>query len=69
MSLYDIVIRNGNVVLPTGVVKTDIGVKDGKVAAIEKNLQHQGEQEWNAEHQYIFPGMIDVHVHFSEPGS
>ncbi|MED3727852.1 allantoinase [Priestia filamentosa] len=68
MSLYDIVIRNGNVVLPTGVVKTDIGVKDGKVAAIEKNLQHQGEQEWNAEHQYIFPGMIDVHVHFSEPG-
>ncbi|MCY8234638.1 allantoinase [Priestia endophytica] len=68
MSLYDVVIRNGNVVLPTGVVKTDIGVKDGKVAAIEKNLQHQGEQEWNAEHQYIFPGMIDVHVHFSEPG-
>ncbi|MCM3540620.1 allantoinase [Priestia endophytica] len=68
MSLYDVVIRNGNVVLPTGVVKTDIGVKDGKVAAIEKNLHHQGEQEWNAEHQYIFPGMIDVHVHFSEPG-
>ncbi|KYG35357.1 allantoinase [Priestia endophytica] len=68
MSLYDVVIRNGNVVLSTGVVKTDIGVKDGKVAAIEKNLHHQGEQEWNAEHQYIFPGMIDVHVHFSEPG-
>lgn len=68
MSLYDVIIRNGNVVLPTGVVKTDIGVKNGKVAAIEKNLQHQGEQEWNAEHQYIFPGMIDVHVHFSEPG-
>ncbi|MFP7223958.1 allantoinase [Priestia filamentosa] len=68
MSLYDVVIRNGNVVLPTGVVKTDIGVKDGKVAAIEKDLQDQGEQEWDAEHQYVFPGMIDVHVHFSEPG-
>ncbi|WP_019390797.1 allantoinase [Priestia filamentosa] len=68
MSLYDVVIRNGNVVFPTGVVKTDIGVKDGKVAAIEKDLQDQGEQEWDAEHQYVFPGMIDVHVHFSEPG-
>ncbi|MFP7175265.1 allantoinase [Priestia filamentosa] len=68
MSLYDVIIRNGNVVLPTGVVKTDIGVKDGKVAAIEKDLQDQGEQEWDAEHQYVFPGMIDVHVHFSEPG-
>ncbi|MFP3725474.1 allantoinase [Priestia filamentosa] len=68
MSLYDVVIRNGNVVLPTGVVKTDIGLKDGKVAAIEKGLQDQGEQEWDAEHQYVFPGMIDVHVHFSEPG-
>lgn len=68
MEHLDVIITNGKVVLPTGVEKTDIGIKDGKIAVIKKGIQSEADLKWDAEGQYIFPGMVDVHVHFSEPG-
>lgn len=68
MEQLDVIIKNGNVVLPDGVKETDIGIKNGKVAVIQKGITAQAEMTWDAKNQYIFPGMIDVHVHFSEPG-
>jgi len=68
MARLDMIIKNGNVVLPTGVVKTDLGIKDGKIVVIEEKITSETNTLWNASDQYIFPGLIDVHVHFSEPG-
>ncbi|WP_338787474.1 allantoinase [Metabacillus sp. FJAT-53654] len=68
MEHLDILIKNGKAVLPTGVTETDIGIKDGKIAIVKKGIMNKAAIEWDAENQYIFPGMIDVHVHFSEPG-
>lgn len=68
MEHLDLIIKNGKVVLSTGVVDTDIGIKDGKIAIIQKGITANADREWDAANQYIFPGMIDVHVHFSEPG-
>ncbi|OAS83976.1 allantoinase [Metabacillus litoralis] len=68
MEHLDILIKNGKAVLPTGVTETDIGIKDGKIAIVEKGIMNKAAIEWDVENQYIFPGMIDVHVHFSEPG-
>lgn len=68
MGHFDVIIKNGKVVLPTGVTETDIGIKDGKIAIIKKGIKNIADRIWNAENQYVFPGMIDVHVHFSEPG-
>ena len=68
MSQYDLMIRNGNAVLPEGVRKIDIAVQNGVIAELGENLAGEGAEEFDAEGQYIFPGMIDVHVHFSEPG-
>jgi allantoinase len=68
MEQLDIIIKNGKVVLPTGVSETDIGIKDGKIAVLKKGITTNAKTTWDAENQYIFPGMIDVHVHFSEPG-
>ena len=68
MSQYDLMIRNGNAVLPEGVRKVDIAVQNGVIAKLGENLAGEGAEEFDAEGQYIFPGMIDVHVHFSEPG-
>ena len=68
MEHLDVIIINGKAVLPAGVVETDIGIKDGKIAIIKKGIQNEADFIWDAEGQYIFPGMIDVHVHFSEPG-
>lgn len=68
MEHLDFIIKNGNVVLPQGVEETDIGMKDGKIVVIQKDLTTKADRIWDAKNQYIFPGMIDVHVHFSEPG-
>jgi len=68
MEKMDLIIKNGNVVLPAGSEQLDIGIKDGLIQILGKNLMNKAEKIWDATNQYVFPGMIDVHVHFSEPG-
>lgn len=68
MEKMDLIIKNGNVVLPAGLEQLDIGIKGGLIHILGKNLLNDSEKIWDATNQYIFPGMIDVHVHFSEPG-
>lgn len=68
MLLLDLIIRNGFLVLTDEVLKADIGIKDGIIVCIEENMKEYGQEEYDASGQYIFPGMIDIHVHFSEPG-
>ncbi|OMH97675.1 hypothetical protein BW143_22325, partial [Bacillus swezeyi] len=60
MEQLDLIIKNGKVVLSTGVVEIDIGIKDGKIAIIQKGITAKAEREWDAANQYVFPGMIDV---------
>jgi allantoinase len=47
--------------------ETDIAVEDGRISAIAPELP-AGKQEIDARHLAILPGVIDVHVHFNEPG-
>ncbi|AIQ56889.1 allantoinase [Paenibacillus borealis] len=65
---YELIIRNGDVVLPGEVRKLDIGVKDGRIAALGEALQGSPNTAIiDAAGQYVLPGMIDMHVHFNEP--
>ncbi|MBP2077001.1 allantoinase AllB [Oceanobacillus polygoni] len=65
---FDAVIKNGNVVLRDGVYNVDIGIKDGKIASIAEEITEQANEVIDAKGQYVMPGMIDTHVHISEPG-
>ncbi|MFT8312051.1 MAG: allantoinase [Sporolactobacillus sp.] len=65
---YDLLIRNGNVVLSNEVKRLDIGINSGKITALGQVLDGEAKQVVNAEGMTVFPGMIDVHVHFDEPG-
>ncbi len=62
------IIRNGNLVLQDKVVKSDILVKDGKIASISEYIPANGEREIDATGKYVFPGLIDMHVHLRDPG-
>ena len=62
------IIRNGNVVLETGVEKKDILVKDGKIVKIADKIECKEEREIDASGLHVFPGLIDMHVHLREPG-
>lgn len=64
--MNDLVIKNGLVILNTGAVKTDVGVIDGKISAVGPNLQ--GKEVVDATGLVVSPGMVDAHVHISDPG-
>ena len=68
MALYDLTIRNGIVVTPSSVTQADIGVSDGRIATVGPALEGTGREEIDAAGLHLFPGVIDAHVHFNEPG-
>ncbi|HLX71513.1 MAG TPA: allantoinase AllB [Verrucomicrobiae bacterium] len=68
MSTFDLVLRGGSVVTSDGVRHVDIGIADGKIAALAPDLPGGGQAELDAVGLHIFPGLIDAHVHFNEPG-
>jgi dihydroorotase (multifunctional complex type) len=67
---FDLVIRNGKIATPQGIYEgDDIAVEEGKIVAIDKRgCFLKAEEIIDAEGKYILPGIIDVHVHFREPG-
>ena len=46
----------------------DIGVSEGKIVALAQDLSGSAKSEIDALDLTIFPGVIDSHVHFNEPG-
>lgn len=68
MKDIDLIIRGGTVVTHEGVAVTDVGVADGKIVAVGAKLGGAAREEIKADGLHIFPGVIDSHVHFNEPG-
>ena len=46
----------------------DIAIEDGKIVAIGPELSLRAAEELDARGLHVFPGLIDVHLHFNEPG-
>jgi allantoinase len=67
MKTFDLVLRGGMVVTADGVRQADVGIGEGKIAALAPDLP-SGSAEINATGLHIFPSLIDAHVHFNEPG-
>src|SRR5262245_15333782 len=61
------IIRGGLVVTETGVQAADVRITGGTFEAVGPDLHGAGE-EIDARGLHVFPGLIDVHVHFNEPG-
>ena len=65
-----LLIKNGLVINPAEkqMEKLDILVEDGVIQKKEKTLEADAEQVIDAEGCYVMPGLIDLHVHFRDPG-
>ncbi len=50
-----------------GVERADIVAKDRTITAVGRDIDGDG-QEIDATGLHVFPGGIDPHVHFNEPG-
>lgn len=63
-----LVIKHGHLIDPaTGLSeKLDVLIQETRIAAIGKNLN--GDDEIDASGCIVCPGLVDIHVHFREPG-
>lgn len=65
--MFDLVIRGGVVVTPHGTINADIGIENERIAALGPELP-SGKSEIDASGMTVMPGLIDIHLHFNEPG-
>ena len=67
--MIDTIVRGGTLVRPDGRVKADIRISEGRIVEIGPDLKRGArEQEIDATGLHVFPGLIDAHLHFNEPG-
>ena len=63
-----LLVKGGTLVLPDGYVKADVRAEEEVITSISRNLPAEGANVIDATGQLVFPGMVDEHVHFREPG-
>ncbi|WP_245331141.1 dihydroorotase [Mesorhizobium sophorae] len=65
---YDLILTGGTVVNHDGEGARDVGVKDGRIAAIGDLGQAPAGETIDCRGLHILPGVVDSQVHFREPG-
>src|SRR3954447_18693454 len=68
MTSYDLILRGGTCVLPWGVETTDVGVREGRIAALGDLRTADAAEEVDCRGLHVLPGLIDAHVHLRDPG-
>ena len=65
--MKNLLIKNGNIVNSEKIEKADILIENEKIKEIGEDLTFKEGEIIDAEGNYIFPGVIDSHVHFQLP--
>ena len=68
MSEHDLILRGGTLVGAGGTQQADLAVVEGKISVTGPDLEGGGGEEIDARGLHVFPGAIDAHAHFNEPG-
>ncbi|HEY0420785.1 MAG TPA: dihydroorotase, partial [Acetobacteraceae bacterium] len=68
MTSYNLILRGGACVLPWGVETTDVGVREGRIAALGDLRTAHAANEVDCRGLHVLPGLIDAHVHLRDPG-
>ncbi len=65
-----LLIRGGRVIDPANNIDkiAVVLIVDGKIAAVDTDIKISAQHEYNATGKIVAPGLIDMHVHFREPG-
>jgi dihydropyrimidinase len=68
MAAYDLIIRGGTVATASERSLCDVGIKDGRVAALAENLKG-GERVIETKGKLVLPGGVDSHCHVEQVSS
>ncbi len=65
---FDKLFKGGTIVNQDGRISADIGVRNGKIAALGSFNASQAGETIDCTGLHVLPGVIDTQVHFREPG-
>jgi allantoinase len=65
--MRDVIVRGGTLVTPSGAQRADLAIEADTIVEIGPELAGARE-EIDARGLVVLPGIIDVHLHFNEPG-
>ncbi len=63
------ILKNANLVSPDKIIKADVLFVGEKIKAVGQDLAFSGEEVLDCSDKFVLPGLIDVHVHFRDPGA
>src|SRR3954451_1433953 len=63
---FDLVVRGGTVATAADVFRADVGVREGRIAALGEELP-AGREEIDASGRLVLPGGVDAHCHLDQP--
>jgi dihydroorotase len=65
---FELLLKGGTLVNQAGEERADIGIREGRIAAIGSIAERLAGKTIDAAGLHILPGVIDTQVHFREPG-
>ena len=65
--MLDTIIRNGKIVTDSHVYEAEIGIQEGKITNIARNISESANKEIDASGKLVMPGLIDGHTHMEMP--
>lgn len=65
--LYDLIIKNGNIVSDEKTIIGDVGVINGKIILIGNLMNEKAKRVIDATGKYVMPGTIEAHMHCQAP--
>ncbi|MCB9620869.1 MAG: dihydroorotase [Sandaracinus sp.] len=65
---FDLLLRGGTLVTPSGVAVGDVGVRQGRIVDLGRLDPAAADHVVDCQGLHVLPGLIDTQVHFREPG-
>ena len=64
----DLVFTNARILTEKGIIEGSLTLKDGKITAVGAKSNRNAKRTVDVGGKLIAPGLVDLHVHFREPG-
>lgn len=64
----DLIFTNARILTEKGIIEGSLAVKDGKITAVGAKSNRDAKRTVDVEGKLIAPGLVDLHVHFRDPG-
>ena len=64
---FDLIVRGGIAATPNGIARCDVGVRDGRIAALG-SFAGSAAETIDTTGLHVLPGIIDTHVYFLDLG-